>query len=718
MTAQAASNAPTWLPEPQCKRLKIDGQPRATAVHLLQRHWSLVTGTDVGTRQPTGDPTWVTLEVQKGGFATKNRAAQLPPSGDEWTASNIPWLSEEGRERLDALLDSGEYTLRQPENGALLCVRWLQRNGHDGRAEEVLRAIAPYLDALQFFPFPTPGTTVPLAAVSVITKKECVDHLASRRSSHTRRCSQLLVFIDSVVPLRAEGISLALEMAPPEGSARDLPLCAAAAQSHVAQDWPARVADWKRRVLHASKNEFWSPKQLAKEKSTLGVLYRILPKAAGKWSVSVDRRELGLLKKSVSDHVGKHGAPDSAAYNTFTAGSQKTRPSFEPKGAKVVMNRLQNMPEMFGFGEIGEVIAPYSAAEVGEASPAVGRPVSAALVKTVHRACAGSIDELLKRKLIVSADQLADIAPKVQAASVAAAGTRDPSAQKLLVLLYRAFRSRRSLLLLNLQSQVRITELPWYEHLNNATKPPATETTTEESHEARKAVSLVVRLLWHHFPETILPNKFVSALWGMYEAAGIKYVPLTSELAADIFCGFSETFARAGAEAALLLKGTIYERYYATASIAADLVEYASRTACPGFQETIEAYGSALSVLTPQDGYSTKYQGQLIELQQVVTTHNLATMYQRLSEEERVAIPYGHYLLTLRSLDDALQAAWEKVKILPESVLTTLRSQYLDRLNWAAEPELDCTSPAPRSPTLGWFGQKLPVLTKKQVSMS
>ena len=42
-----------------------------------------------------------------------------------------------------------------------------------------------------------------------------------------------------------------------------------------------------------------------------------------------------------------------------------------------------------------------------------------------------------------------------------AVGIADPLLRQLYAAIYRAFRRRRSLLLLDLQSQVRIEELPW-----------------------------------------------------------------------------------------------------------------------------------------------------------------------------------------------------------------------------------------------------------------
>ena len=100
----------------------------------------------VGSRTPVADtPAWLTLEVVTGGFATGGLIAGGPlsqfeqellgrrssnrtlPADRKWL--NTYFLSEEGMGQLTEQLDSGCYEIAAPEEGALLVVAWLLRNG-------------------------------------------------------------------------------------------------------------------------------------------------------------------------------------------------------------------------------------------------------------------------------------------------------------------------------------------------------------------------------------------------------------------------------------------------------------------------------------------------------------------------------------------------------------------------------------------------------------
>jgi hypothetical protein len=123
--------------------------------------------------------------------------------------------------------------------------------------------------------------------------------------------------------------------------------------------------------------------------------------------------------------------------------------------------------------------------------------------------------------------------------------------------IYAAFRRRRSLLLLNLEHQVRIDELPWVAALEEFRKDdiPGSEL-------ARQTLQEVSLLALSAFPHAILPNKLLQELNALAKTAGLD-LPLVEELAADIFMGrFSPKYAVAAQGAAALLDNTLYATYY------------------------------------------------------------------------------------------------------------------------------------------------------------
>ena len=92
-------------------------------------------------------------------------------------------------------------------------------------------------------------------------------------------------------------------------------------------------------------------------------------------------------------------------------------------------------------------------------------------------------------------------------AQVLAAGLDDPQLSGLYGQAYAAFRRRRSLLLLNLEHQVRFGELPWIAALQ-----PFRADTADAAQAARQALTEVTFLALRGFPQTIMPNPLISEM--------------------------------------------------------------------------------------------------------------------------------------------------------------------------------------------------------------
>jgi hypothetical protein len=130
----------------------------------------------VGSRTPLeGTPSWVTLKVLTGGFATGEllaagplqaherallaRLSHFPVTSDTETDArrllNSYYLTDEGLADLQELLPSGCFDVNVPEEGALLVVAWLVQNGHAEGARDLLETIGPWFSQLRFYPIPT-----------------------------------------------------------------------------------------------------------------------------------------------------------------------------------------------------------------------------------------------------------------------------------------------------------------------------------------------------------------------------------------------------------------------------------------------------------------------------------------------------------------------------------------------------------------------------------
>ncbi|MGC4004052.1 MAG: hypothetical protein QM811_13405 [Pirellulales bacterium] len=124
-----------------------------------------------GSRTPIANvPSWATLEVVTGGFAT----GRLLAGGDllpyenalgerlgirivdgNRSALNIHYLSEAGLAELRNMRTSGCYDVQVPEEGALLVVDWLLAEEKYESASALLDVISPLFSDLRFYPLPT-----------------------------------------------------------------------------------------------------------------------------------------------------------------------------------------------------------------------------------------------------------------------------------------------------------------------------------------------------------------------------------------------------------------------------------------------------------------------------------------------------------------------------------------------------------------------------------
>jgi hypothetical protein len=224
--------------------------------------------------------------------------------------------------------------------------------------------------------------------------------------------------------------------------------------------------------------------------------------------------------------------------------------------AGVLADRLNEEPADEGVPELDRLLVPLTTNEAVQAHATVGTTFPASIIRKALSCREATLTSLVEQKLIPSSEAMASVLPMLTA-RIRAARISDPELSRVFASVYRAFRQRRSLLLLNLESQVRFEELQWI-----STVQPWLGSNEDSQAAARDALTKATSLAISAFPYTIVPNKLVKELRTLAKDAGLA-VPLVDELAADIFTGsFSANFLHAAHEAARLLQGTIYQRYY------------------------------------------------------------------------------------------------------------------------------------------------------------
>ena len=595
-----------------------------------------------GSRTPVGDtPEWVSLEVVTGGFATGSLLAGGPlqphelamlallghgDDGQVHTAKddafearlalNAHYLSDAGLAELRGQLASRTYALTVPEEGALLVVAWLVDHGHADEARELLETIAPWFDRLRFYPVPlaTPGPRGP--RVRLRTAMEAIERLYAVRPSE-----RVLAQRESVkvwLPMHDRIVALFLETVVDGWPCR-----------HYPPDWATR-AD---RLLSAYEMLRKAHSRCAKmeKPGSHQMQLRTLLSVCARDPAFLTGREVGRIRLIIDRHVAKHGAPGSRTLVDLRRRqlAEVGAPTYDVIAA-VVARRLDDCPPDQGLEDVERLHEAVTQAEAMRTGAPVGTVIARSIRRKVDRCLEGTVERLVERGLITSGETIAQVLPQLTA-SVQAAGFADPALRDLHAELYRAFRRRRSLLLLNLERQVRSEELPWLAAIDRLRADSADDRAL-----ARQTLKEVVAMTLRAFPQAIIPNRLLIELRALARAAAID-LPLVEELAADIFMG---TFTHGALEsakcAAGLLDGSLYAIYYGI-----DYRDISRMTSPMAMPRKRRRWFGADAAQDPDlftrmcfdragvapDVRSPAVNGTIIEQQQILTTHNLASLF-------------------------------------------------------------------------------------------
>lgn len=649
-----------------------DAATRERALDKVNKWMSVLRGIlsgrfEIGSRQPIPEtPVWATPEVVTGGFVTGRLLAggmlqpheeqQLQRIGrplevSERQTLNAYFLSDAGLAELTALLHSGCYEVTVPEEGALLVVAWLAANGHAESARNLVGLLAPHFATLRFYPVrvqrpPTFGSRVYLENVGATLErvrniKPNARVMAQREAIqvwtplYDRMLGLFLETVDGEWPTiqpDADGRWVATET-------RKFAIVGGWPCQCYAADWPDRasaaLADYER--LRAAHSRCGRP---AREEDAFARLRGCVKRCADD-PRSLSGRDVGMVRLILARHIFKHGGPGSEKLRHLRARQteQAAAPSFH-EIAVVAQQRLTSYPPDAGLDAIDDAIAPVSDDEARQSKVASGTRIPASMCRKIARCLCETVDVLVERGIVTSGETLARVIPQFTS-GLRAAAFDDPLLRRHYAAIYRAFRRRRSLLLLNLEKQVRIEELPWVEAMEPFRRTDLS--VRELSHRALKEVAM---LTLRAFPQAIIPNKLLQEFRALAQGAELN-LPLVEELAADIFMDdFSPKFTEAAKRAAELIEGSLYARYYGLDVAAIRRLpdskpepkqrRWFSRETPDTVNPLVELCITRAGV-SGASGWDVARNGMVIEQAQILTTQNLAVLFQyfNLSSELR-----------------------------------------------------------------------------------
>ena len=594
-----------------------------------------------GSRTPiSGTPSWVTLRVMTGGFATgdflaggelqKHESALLERlsetiQGEERRSLNSYFLSESGLSECIDMLRTGRYEIAVPEEGALLVVAWLAQNGYTEEAREILEEISPYFNLLRFYPRPLESPRHPSSTkVHVQTVGATIKCLQSIKPnlqilSQRESVSVWGPFYDRIVDMFLETMQ---------------------------DGWPCRryPENWSDRAL-AILNEYPMLREkhglcrrLERPNQHYWQLRKFLEKCA-KAPNALSGFEVGRIRLILRSYLDKHGNPTCEKNQRLRRQQlELVTPPAHYEIARAMMKALQRHPSDLGLDD-SEQIA-LTTIDIDGAKPgAVAKvQVPTSIQTKVARCLNAEADVLVERGIISSSETLAQVLPQLTS-GIRAARFTDPALRQLYSSIYQAFRRRRSLLLLDLQKQVQLEELPWIRAIDGFR---AEDLSSAEL--ARQTLEEVTILALTSFPQAVIPNKLLQELNALSKDAGLD-LPLVDELAADIFMGkLSAKFVRAALVAADLLSNSLYAVYYGIEYSQLQKVLAPARAATGEIDQTTQGVADVFVRLCTSragvelGGWDPAKNGMIIEQQQILTTQNLAALYAGLQLNDSLEI--------------------------------------------------------------------------------
>jgi hypothetical protein len=603
-----------------------------------------------GSRTPVdGTPAWVTLEVAHGGFATGRLLAEQPldaaelevlaglppevPGRTDRERLNLWFLGDAGQQDLLRTLAEGRYRVEVPEEAALMVVAWLLDERQPEAALDLVAGLRPWMPRLRFTPRPAAGPGPSGALVHVQTAAQAAAALAALTMRPQIAAMRQALGVrnplyDRLVALWCETVDGDLPRLAPGGT--------------ITGGWPCRrwPAGWHiRREAWLDDYEQAVPEQVPGSRRARKSNFTRLQlglEGCETGSREMTRRDVGRIRRALAATITRHGAPGSPERTSLRAAQQQVlaRPAHVDL-ARLVAARLGRFPAGGGIPSLDGITAPAAAGE--SAAVPEGEPVPAHLAAKAAWALEAPAEELVDRKIIGSAEVLAAVVPQVTA-QVLAAGIQDPQLAGLYGQAYAAFRRRRTLLLLNLEHQVRFGELPWIAALQ-----PYRAGGDDTARAARQSLAEVAFLAMRGFPQSIVPNPLVSEMAALAGQAGVA-LPLTKEVAADIFAGmFTVTWNDAAAAASALLDGTLYARYYDLPApqawpggIAAIRTPLWGKDVAEGFTALCRSRAGEARSGTGAARW-TAVNGTILEQSQILTTHNLAALTGTLGLHDRLA---------------------------------------------------------------------------------
>jgi hypothetical protein len=361
-----------------------------------------------------------------------------------------------------SMLDSGCFRVTVPEQATLLVVALLASNGRSDEAYDLLSIIEPWMDRLRFYPEPS-ETPLPLAAtVHLESVGQVVDRL-NRIEDQARILAQKET-LNIWLPLHDEFVRLVVDSC--QFSEVESVESLGEPFTHCDEHWHRRAANLLRRYAERRRVHYRSGKPERRGEVFFELRRLVRKRVELADGTSLPESDVNRAREMLRRDYAKRGPLNSERRHSLRgAQARDGKVPTRAQAAKIVCDRLKRFDPDAGI-EQPEVVVETALDDVERAnlfgSFTDSNPPFAfakSIERKVMRCREASVDELVKTGLVTSGDVLAQLIPQI-AGRAMSWRFEDNRTRQLFLQTYRAFRARRSLLLLHLQKQVQFEELP------------------------------------------------------------------------------------------------------------------------------------------------------------------------------------------------------------------------------------------------------------------
>lgn len=497
---------PVGLSYAQSQLAKVLSQPEINNNKVQQweavLHQILQGQATYGSRTPfENTPAWITLEVITGGFATGNWLAggeitseeqylldklQIKTSPEnQRLALNSYYLTDEGMNVLNKCLDNENYLITVPEESVLLTVAWLIRNKAQSYARDLLDIISPWFSTLRFYP-----RIVELPVISSSTVRVQDLDITIYDLKRIKPNKRVLAQKEAVTiwhPFKMKMVALLSEIVDKSSS------------NTITSLWRQSAKDLIAEYSKLRKQYFLCNKPV-KNKGDFAKLRIALEQ------LSFEKNELDVhqaqhIRILLQRHIEKYGEPNSEKNDKIQKIKQgDVQAPLHYTLSRVILNRLDCLDINNGFDNKEIATEAISESEASKFNLTQGYPIPNIITYKTMRSFNTTASQLVEQKLITSSEALSHIIPQITA-GLRANSLLDIPLRHLYEKNYRAFKQRRSLLLLDLQHQVQLEELPWVTIIDKFRKKQISNKTI-----FTEVLNEFLLLNFRYFPQTQLPN--------------------------------------------------------------------------------------------------------------------------------------------------------------------------------------------------------------------